>query len=264
MRIGIVGTFAALLLATAGQCYATPGREGIADRRQVTLRMLPSGSLVDAASQIPGGHLELRSATPSDMLLSLALPGLGELRTGHRNRAVLHLAAEAAVWTTFLVFRVQGGLRKDDYIEYAQVYAGVQEAHGQSDGYYRDLARFRRSDPGPMSYNELQVRSVARDLFPEDLEAQKRYIEEHEIRGARAWDWETEENWRTYGSMRESSELSYQRSRFAVAAAIANRIASVLGLARTRGPGDSRIDVGMMPVAGGGGYYTTISLSKQF
>jgi len=164
------------------------------------------------------------------------------------------------------VFRVQGGLRKDDYIEYAEVYGGVLNARGQSDGYYRDLARFRRSDPGPMSYNELEVRSTARALFPDedDLAARKRYIDENEIRGARAWDWETEENWRTYGKVRESSELSFQRSRFAIAAAITNRIASVLGLARARGPGNSRLDVGVTPDPGGEGYYTTIRLTKKF
>jgi hypothetical protein len=206
----------------------------------------------------------VRGATPKDLLFSLALPGLGELRTGHRNRAIAHFAAEAAVWTAFIVFRVQGGLRKDDYIEYAEVYAGVQDAEGQSDDYYKELARFRRSDPGPLSYNELEVRATARSLFPDDLEAQKRYIEENEIRGALAWDWETVDNWRTYGLMRESSELSYQRSRFAIAGAVANRIASVLGLARARGPASSRIDVGVRPVAGSGSYYTTVSLTKEF
>jgi hypothetical protein len=265
MKTRTVGTLAALLLFGAQLCHAGPSESPDQVPRAATLRMLPSGALETAGLAATAGEgREMRAPDTTDLLLSLALPGLGELRTGHTNRALVHFVAEAAIWTTFTVYRVQGGLRKDDYIEYAEVYAGVLDASGESDGYYRDLARFRRSDPGPMSYNELEVRATARALHPDDLDARNQYIEENEIRGARAWNWETDEHWMTYGAMRESSELSYQRSRFAVAAAVTNRIVSVLGLARARGPADSRINVGMTPSPGGEGYYTAITLSKSF
>jgi len=267
MKILRVGPLvAALLLFWAPACHA--GSIDAPERCMArgSLTMLPSGALSlngEGAASV-SDRWEVRSPTPKDLLLSLAIPGLGELRTGNRNRAIMHFAAEAAVWTTFIVFRVQGELRKGDYMEYAEVFGGVLNADGQSHGYYRDLARFRRSDPGPSSYNELEVRAMARALFPDDIDARKRYVEENEIHGARAWNWETEANWMTFGQMRESSEMSYQRSRFTIAAAIANRIASVLGLARARGPGNSTIDVGMRPVAGGEHYATTITLIKKF
>lgn len=266
MRIWrLLAPAAVFLLVSSPQCFAD-GAGARPDRfERGALTLLPSGAMtlndVVAGDE---GRGEIREPTTKDLLLSLALPGLGELRTGHKSRAIAHFAAETAVWTTFIVFRVQGELRKNDYIEYAEVFAGVVNAGGESDGYYRDLARFRRSDPGPNSYNELEVRATARALFPDDLEARKKYVDEHEIRGARAWSWETEENWAAYSSMRESSELSFQRSRFTIAAAIANRIASVLGLSRARGPANSTLGVSLRPVAGGEHYATTISLCKKF
>lgn len=256
----------AAVLLLWGPQYAAGSDEDESDRfTRGRLTMLPSGAL---SAETPGsdnaGEGNLRGVTSKDMLLSLALPGLGELRTGHRNRAVMHFAVEAAVWVSFIVFRVQGEIRKDDYLEFAGIFAGVQDVGGQSDEYYRNLARFIRSDPGPNSYNEIEVRATARALYPDDLEARQLYISENEISDARAWSWETDEDWLTYGAMRESSELSFQRSRFTIGAAIANRIASVLGLTRTRMPGGSTLDVGVRPVAGDEHMATTITLSTNF
>jgi hypothetical protein len=239
---------------------AATGGDG-AQFRQV----LSSGALaLTGMHGYAGEEAAISDVSPKDLLLSALVPGLGELRTGHTTMAAVHFAAEAAVWTTFVVFRVQGGLRRDDYVEYADVFAGVQNASGRSDDYLKQLARYIRSDPGPNSYNEREVRDTARALYPDDLDARQRYIEAHEYTGDLAWDWETVENWKTYRDLRESSELSLQRSRFCIGAAVANRIASVLGLARTRGPAGSTIDVGLRPVAGSEYLMTAVSMRLQF
>ena len=157
MRRFRVGALCAFLLVMAQVCSAGPNDEAAAAGRD-TMRMLPSGALTwDDGTAGAESKWTIREPGVKDMLLSLALPGLGELRTGHEKRAVIHFAAEAAVWTTFIVYRLQGGLRKDDYIEYAEVYAGVEDGDGQSDGYYKNLASYMRSDPGPDSYNEIEV-----------------------------------------------------------------------------------------------------------
>ncbi len=226
--------------------------------------MLSSGELSFEGEGAGRAESAVRPATPTDLVLSGLLPGVGELRTGRKKLAFVHMAVEAAVWATFTVFRVQGGLRKDDYIEYAEVFAGVQNGEARSSDYYRYLAKYRRSDPGPGSYNENEVRETARALFPDDPDARERYIEENEITGALAWYWESDADWITFRGLRESSELSYQRSRFAIGAAVANRIASVLGLARTRGPGGSTLSLGVRPSPGGEDMVTTVSLRKSF
>jgi hypothetical protein len=226
---------------------------------------LEAGTWREAAPIVnPVAELQKRGSTPTDMLASVALPGWGELRTGRKQWAIAHMAAEASIWVSFAVFRVQGKLRKDDFIEYAEVFGGVQQAGGQSQEYYRSLARYRRSDPGPDSYNEKEVRETARVFFPDDSEARKRYIEEHEISGPLAWQWESDAHWRNFAVMRASSERSFQRSRFCIAAAITNRIASVLGLARSRGPGGTQIDVGMNTLGGDGYPSPTVSVRMSF
>jgi hypothetical protein len=249
-------------LAAAFVLLAAPGSASSAPERYGPLEPLAWQAPVPLLD--PVAELQKRGATPKDMLASVLMPGLGELRTGRRNRAIGHIAAEAAIWTGFVVLRIQGELRKNDYVEYARIYAGVQAGGKQGDGYYRSLARYRRSDPGPNSYNEKEVREVARTLFPDDLDARKEYIAQHEIHGGLAWSWESDENWRSYRDLRTSSERSYQRSRFCIAAAIGNRIASVLGLARSRGPGGTSLDFGMGNL-GGDLYPTpTVSISKRF
>ncbi len=266
MRAGsLVVSLAAFVLLAAPQCVSGSAQtDGPAPQAEGRLVMLPSGALAPSASSGEDAGSAMREPTTGDMLFSLILPGLGELRSGHKNRAAMHLAAEAAVWVSFIVFRVQGELRKDDFVEHARVFGGVGSPEGQSADYYRYLANYRSSDPGPDSYNEEQVRQTARVLFPDDLEARQRYIDENEIRGELAWNWETKAAWRTFRELRESSELSFQRSRFSIAAAVANRIASVLGLAQTRGPAGSSVNVGVRRLSGGDCYATSVSLSKNF
>jgi len=226
---------------------------------------IETGAWSDVAPMVdPAGELRKRDSTPKDMLASVALPGLGELRSGRRGWAIAHIAAETAVWVSFVVFRVQGELRKDDYIEYAEVYGGVRDADGRSEEYYRNLAKYRRSDPGPDSYNEREVRETARVLFPDDLQARKDYIDRNMITGPLAWSWESDAHWRSFAELRSSSERSFQRSRFCFAAAIANRIVSVLGLARHHGPGGTEIGTRMEPLGGDGSLVPAVSVRFDF
>lgn len=165
------------------------------------------------------------------ILLSALVPGLGQLLHGHRTTGTTFLLGEVASWTGFIVFREQGNIRKDRYVEYAERFAGVEEASGQSNAYYGFLARYDRSgEPGgPDSYNEIEVRMRAvRELHPNDPAAQERYIRENSISGARAWDWESEERRFDYADLRIASETAYHRSDYAVGGLVAGRILSLM------------------------------------
>jgi hypothetical protein len=165
------------------------------------------------------------------ILLSALVPGLGQLLRGERTYGTLFLVGEVTSWTSFAVFRWQGNQREDRYIEFAERFAGVEDAGGQSDDYYGHLARYDRSgEPGgPDSYNEVEVRAYARDeLYPGDRAAQEEYIRENSITGAQAWDWESEAHRREYASLRVGSETAYHRSEYSVGGLIAGRILSVM------------------------------------
>lgn len=175
---------------------------------------------------------DLRAGFPSrgkTILMSAVMPGWGQLSWNRRGSAAVFMATDVAAWTSLAVFRVQGNLRKDRYIEFAESFAGVVNGRDEADSYYQSLARYDRSDPGPGSYNEIEVRLVAkRELFPDDPAAQDAYIAENSITGDLGWNWQSEDRRFEYADIRSSSESSFHRSEFAVAAVIANRIVSVM------------------------------------
>lgn len=182
-------------------------------------------------SSVAGG--EISAAGPSrrkTILLSAAVPGLGQLLHGRKTSGTLFLLGDVAAWTAFFTFRVQGNLREDRFVEYAQRFAGVQDAGGQPDSYYGYLARYDRSgEPGgPDSYNEVEVRRVARELYPDDVARQEEYIRENSISGPLAWDWESDARRSEYEQQRIASETAYHRSEIAVGALVAGRILSVM------------------------------------
>jgi hypothetical protein len=164
------------------------------------------------------------------MLYSLLIPGLGQQAAGRGERARVFYAIEAGIWTSFAVFRIQGDDRRDRYIDYAEFAAGA-DASGKDDDYWRTLAQYERSDPGPGSANEF-VRRQARALYPDDLAAQQRYFEENGYFGEETWDWQNADNLAKYRELRTKSLDSYDRAELSIFAAIANRVISVIDAAR--------------------------------
>lgn len=164
------------------------------------------------------------------MLLSALVPGLGQLHAGEKTWGSVFLLGEIACWTSLIVFETQGSDREDRFVEHAERFAGVESASGQSDSYYSALATYDRSGlpGGPDSYNEIEVRSEARDLYPDDPNQQAAYIAEHEIQGPLAWDWDTEDHRFEYADLRIASETSYHRANYAIAGLVAGRVLSVL------------------------------------
>lgn len=173
----------------------------------------------------PGGPSRAKT-----ILFSALLPGLGQLEAGDRGMGTVFLVGEAVCWTSLAVFRIQGNEREDRYIEYAERFAGVVDASGQSNDYYGNLAQYDRSgEPGgPGSYNEMEVRLPARELYPGDPARQEDYIIENSITGDQAWDWESDDLRYEYADIRVASETAYHRSEYAVAGLVVGRILSVL------------------------------------
>jgi hypothetical protein len=167
------------------------------------------------------------------MLYSLLIPGLGQQVIGREERARVFYGVEAAIWTSFVAFRLQGDGRRDRYIDFAEFNAAVSSG-GKDDTYWRTIAQYERSDPGPFSANEL-VRRQARALYPGDLDRQKEYISENSYLGDDAWDWQNADNLARYRQLRSRSIDSYDRAEFSIAMAIAHRIVSMIDAARVAG-----------------------------
>jgi hypothetical protein len=165
------------------------------------------------------------------LLLSVGLPGAGQYYSGKTTRAKIFFLTEAAIWTSFVVFQVQGHLRKDNYIEYAELMAGVS-AEGKPDEFYRALGQYMRSDPGPASYNE-DIRREARQLYPYDKQAQERYLQENGYFGEDAWEWQSAEDQAHYKGLRKKSLFSYDKAKYMIGLAVANRVIAAMDATRS-------------------------------
>jgi len=165
------------------------------------------------------------------LAFSTLVPGAGQYYAGRKGRAYFFFLTESAIWTSFVVFEVQGYLRKDNYVEFAELMAGV-DAAGKPEDFYRALGRYMQSDPGPGSYNE-DVRREARALYPDDKQAQDRYLQEDGYFGKSAWQWQSEQEQTYYRNLRKRSQLSFRRATYMLGVAVANRILSAMDAARS-------------------------------
>jgi hypothetical protein len=177
---------------------------------------------------LPAG--EQKISPRKAMLYSLLLPGLGQQAAGRDERARVFYAIEAGIWTSFAIFQIQGHNQEERFIEYAEMTAGV-EPDDKDDDYWREIANFERSDPGPGSANEL-VRRQARALYPGDKEKQDQYVQDNGYFGADAWDWQNADNLARYADLRSKSLDSYDKAQISIFAALANRLVSVIDAAR--------------------------------
>ncbi len=184
----------------------------------------PAGQPDNAASASrPRGAVNPRKA----LMLSLLLPGAGELYSGHKGRATGFFISEGAIWANFVAWEIAGHLRRDNYIEQAQLNAGVG-TDSESDDYWRLVGTYTRSSgSGPDSYEDA-LRRDARNEFPTDPAAQDAWVAERLPVGSRAWNWSSETLRESYRETRQNSTRAFSRAKFSIALGILNRLASAI------------------------------------
>jgi hypothetical protein len=161
------------------------------------------------------------------LLYSLLLPGAGELSLGAKGRAAGFFVAEGLIWTHYVWFQVAGHLRRDDYIEQAQLNAGVG-INDASDDYWRIVGQYERSSgAGPGSYEE-EIRREGREIHPDDPAAQDAYVAENLPSGDRAWSWDDANLRAAYRATRANANRAFDRAKYSFAAAIFNRLLSAV------------------------------------
>lgn len=177
----------------------------------------------------PGGESSTTPKGPGKkaLLYSLLLPGMGELSMGEKGRATGFFIAEGLIWSSFIYWTAAGNLRQDDYIEQANLNAGVGVTK-ESDDYWKLVGQYESSSgSGSESYEEA-LRREARDQYPDDPAAQDAFVADNLPTGSRAWDWSSATLHDQYISTRESSNSAFHNAKYSYAAAILNRILSVI------------------------------------
>jgi len=179
-------------------------------------------------------------------LYSLLLPGLGQLYLGEKREAKLFLLGEAAVWTAFVVFRVEGRLREDAYKEYAVTHAGLG-SRNHSDAFYRIIGDYNSAEEYE-EFLKMEGRYQAYYDDPTDPQADYQALEDFylssRVRDFEPWKWTSTEDRRFYHRLRSGSRQAYRRAVYMLAAAAVNRVASAVLAARSARAGGRGEEVG--------------------
>lgn len=147
------------------------------------------------------------------VILSLLLPGMGELYAGSYDEGRIFTIADGVLWGTVIGLNSYANWKKDDYIAYARTYGGIT-TDGKNEDFYANLGDYLSVE----DYN--RYKDLQRE-FSDIYNVQKYY-----------WNWGSDTRRKEYRDMWRSSEQAFNSIRFAVGALILNRIISVVNAVR--------------------------------
>ena len=162
------------------------------------------------------------------MLQSLTVPGWGQQTLGQTRAALAFGLVETGIWVSFAAFQVQETMRRHTYEGTARLFAGI-DLSGRDEEYRHVLGLYRSS----ADYNIYVVRRDAANLYYGDPAGYDAYVAAHEIKGADAWAWDSDADLLRYRDERQAAQRSTKHAQDALAAALINRLVSVVLVARS-------------------------------
>ena len=220
---GPVAVLVLLLLAgpaAPGPAAAAPGGELARPLAWQRDEPKPQGSL--GIQEQPRSERGLVGA----LWRSALLPGLGQRYLGAPGRGFVFMSAEAATWGTWGAFKTQEWLRRENYIEMAQVFAGVAGDEHEDD-YWKAVGQHASW----LDYNEW-LRYQARREYGYGTDAYSAYISDNEIGPDLAWDWNSTDRRVDYLIKRKASNLAERRATYTLYALLVNRVVSLVDVWR--------------------------------
>jgi len=147
-------------------------------------------------------------------IYSALIPGLGEYYVGHRSKARIFFAVEAATWVSFFTLHFYGNWKEDDLVQFAAENANANLENKSDEfkdwvGFYDDIDQF----------NSLgRVQDPKRPYLVDNAENH--------------WRWQSTEAQSTYRHLKNRSREAYRRRDFMVGLAVVNRIVSIIDAVR--------------------------------
>lgn len=162
------------------------------------------------------------------MLQSLTVPGWGQATLGQTRAALAFGLVETGIWVSFATFQIQETMRRHTYEGTARLFAGI-DLSGRDEEYRHVVGLYRSS----ADYNVYVVRRDAASLYYGDPAGYDAYVAAHEIKGADAWAWQSDDDLLRYRDERQAAQRSTKHAQDALAAALINRLVSVVLAARS-------------------------------
>jgi len=162
-------------------------------------------------------------------LLSLAVPGSGELYVGSKTSGYISLTAEAFLWMGYFGAKQQAEWIENDFKQYALTYSGTKITDG-TEQYYDLLQDFSSSE----EYNNNVYIYGRYYLNNQGWTEQEfnQFIENNLYVGNEAWDWDNEDQRLHFGQLRRDRNQFEIISGFSVGAMVINRIVSAIKAVR--------------------------------
>jgi hypothetical protein len=169
--------------------------------------------------QMPGEFEEKRKgmkSTTKAALLSLLLPGAGEIYGGSKTKGKIFIFSEASLWAGFFGFRTYGAWLKKDYKVYAASHAKVN-LEEKSDNFFDELAFYDSRD----QYNQFGplYHRGEKQPYPED--------------DFWNWEWDSRESRYYYRDLKNRSKSASRKALYLVGLSMVNRIVSVVDAMKT-------------------------------
>lgn len=172
--------------------------------------------------------------------LSLLIPGLGH-RYAHdgswRGAASLFAAADVGIWMSLISTQVRYGQTVDNYETLAASRAGAL-IDGKNRGFFLNIATYRSSN----EYVEVNLRERAWDQLD--------YVNDRSFQ----WQWETEEDFLRFRTLREDAESFRRRRPLLVTMLLGNRLlaglTSIRAAHRADGTAPATLSLSLPPDGG--------------
>ena len=135
------------------------------------------------------------------ILKSAILPGWGEISNGNKTGYVF-LSNEVFLWFTKYYFHKESSLYEEASKYQARKYAHIDPTINFNEQFYLDLKGYMSSGFEPDGYNAYVVQ-LAKETYPDSLEAQQDYILENMYSDNFHWNWDDKDRKYDYKILRK-------------------------------------------------------------
>ena len=150
------------------------------------------------------------SSSAKNKLQSLILPGIGELKMGHEQRARSFFIREAAIWLVCIGGTKASSWYESDYRAFAALHAGI-DMDGKDYIFAVNMGHYNSFT----EYNETKARQ---------RQVHKIYAEGQ----GNEWQWDNEKNRKHFDKLRIQSVTYKKYTRFAIGGLILHRLISLI------------------------------------
>ena len=161
---------------------------------------------------------------------SLLIPGWGELSQKNNSGYIL-LTSELLFWSSRYYFLEEADLKDKASFNYAVKFAHIDPNRAYSNEYFFHLKKYDSSGYETGGYNAYIV-ELAKNLYPEDLEAQTAYINANAYSDEHFWQWDDDNKQHEYAILRKRIIQYNDYAKTLIGAILANHLISAINSLR--------------------------------